>query len=461
MVWFSDVVLIGWIPVVLFLFTALPPRRAVIVAYLLAWLFLPIKGYNLPGLPDYTKMSATTLGVMLGVMLFDSRRLFSFKPSWVDIPMFVFCTVGAASSMTNGLGPYDAMSAIVEQMITWGLPYLIGRVYFTDPQGIKELALGVVIGGLIYVPLCLIELRFSPQLHRWVYGYHQHVFYMTLRMGGYRPMVFLAHGTELGMWMTCTTVLAMWLWMGSAVKRIIGFKMIWWFLLLLVMAFLCKSAGALGLLIIGAMVVLGIRFHVARLAVATLIVVIPLYMVTRISNVVERTDLTPIANKLAGWRAADSLDHRLYCEDKYIENAMRRPLVGLARWDFRPNVVYEGRPIVNDGYWILVLSKRGLVGLVSYAAFLILPAFVLWRAVRPRAWLRVPSVAAAGGLSCVLILFGIDSLMNAMLNPIYAVACGAVLSFALALKGASAQRAAVARPVRRATPKLARDPMQL
>lgn len=461
MTWFIDVALLGWIPVVLFLFTALPPRRAVITAYLLAWLFLPIGGYNLPGLPDYTKMSATTMGVMLGVLLFDSARLFAFRPSWVDIPMFIFCTVGAASSLTNGLGPYDGLSAIFEQVITWGLPYLIGRIYFSDPQGIKELALGIVIGGLIYVPLCLIELKMSPQLHRWIYGRHQHVFYMTLRGGGYRPMVFLAHGLEVGMWMTCTTVLAMWLWLGGAVKRIYGVKIVWAWLVLMVIAILCKSAGAVGLLLIGMMVVLGVRYRLGKIALAILIVSIPLYMVTRITNTVQKDDLVPIADKIAGWRAAYSLEHRLYCEDVYIANAMRKPLVGLARWNFRPNVQYEGRPIVNDGYWILVISKRGLIGLVSYAAFLILPAIMLWRAVRPSAWLRAPSVAAAGGLACILILFGIDSLMNAMLNPIYAVSCGAVLSFAMALKQASARRAPAPKPRNQVNPSLAKDPMQL
>ena len=34
-------------------------------------------------------------------------------------------------------------------------------------------------------PLCVIELRFSPQLHNWVYGYHQHDFVQTIRDGGY------------------------------------------------------------------------------------------------------------------------------------------------------------------------------------------------------------------------------------------------------------------------------------
>src|SRR4051794_28700009 len=122
--------LFGWIPVCLFMFMLLPPRRAVIYAFLLAWLFLPIAGYGIHGLPDYTKMSATCAGVLLGALIFDSDRILGFRPKWIDIPMIVFCTSPMISSYLNGLGLYDGCAEIVRQIVTWGLPYLIGRVYF-------------------------------------------------------------------------------------------------------------------------------------------------------------------------------------------------------------------------------------------------------------------------------------------------------------------------------------------
>src|SRR5687767_14570295 len=94
--------LFSWIPFCIFLFLVLPPRRAVIWSFLLAWLFLPMAGYSVPGLPDYTKMSATTLGVLIGAALFDSDRLLSFRLRWVDIPMILFCTTPLVSSYLTG-----------------------------------------------------------------------------------------------------------------------------------------------------------------------------------------------------------------------------------------------------------------------------------------------------------------------------------------------------------------------
>src|SRR5690349_6575403 len=136
------VTLFGWIPFVILLFALMPPRRAVIAAFLLAWLFLPMAGYSVPGLPDYTKMSATTFGVLMGAALFDTDRLLRWRPKWVDIPMFCWCCTPFVPSYLNGLGIYGGVSEIVRGFIIWGLPYIIGRVYFTDLEGLRELALG-------------------------------------------------------------------------------------------------------------------------------------------------------------------------------------------------------------------------------------------------------------------------------------------------------------------------------
>src|SRR6187200_550103 len=110
--------LFGWIPFVLALFALVPPRRAVIIAFLAAWLFLPMAGYGVKGLPDYTKMSATAIGVLMGAAIFDTDRLLSFRPRWIDIPMFVWCTSVAISSYQNDLGIYDGCAETVRQTIT-------------------------------------------------------------------------------------------------------------------------------------------------------------------------------------------------------------------------------------------------------------------------------------------------------------------------------------------------------
>ncbi len=99
------ITLFAWIPAVLLLFALLQPRRAVIVAFIGAWLFLPMAGYSITGLPDFTKMTATSYGAMLGVVLFDAARLTLLLPICIVIPIVVYFAVHMAKSLSNVLGP--------------------------------------------------------------------------------------------------------------------------------------------------------------------------------------------------------------------------------------------------------------------------------------------------------------------------------------------------------------------
>ena len=175
--------LFGWPVAALFLFLLMRPRRAVIASVILAWLFLPVAGYKLAGIPAYTKTTAAGLAALLGVIAFDSRRLTSFRPTWIDLPMGIWCICPFFASLSNDLGIHDGFTSAFYQSITWGVPYLLGRIYLSDLIGMHDLAFGIFIGGLLYVPLCLLEIRLSPQLHTWVYGFFPHdSFEQTLKV---------------------------------------------------------------------------------------------------------------------------------------------------------------------------------------------------------------------------------------------------------------------------------------
>ena len=227
------ITMFGWIPVVLGIFIKFKPRTAVIIAFLSAWMFLPIVEYPLPGLPDYTKMSATCIGVFIAAFIYDQKRILSFRPSIVDIPMIFWCICPLFSSLSNGLGLYDGLATLLRYVFTWGFPYLVGRLYFSDLEGLREFALGILIGGLIYVPFCLFENVMSPQLHNIVYGYHQRSFAQTMRYGGYRPMVFMEHGLMVGMWMASASLISFWLWATKTVKKVYNIKIFWLMMALL------------------------------------------------------------------------------------------------------------------------------------------------------------------------------------------------------------------------------------
>lgn len=165
-------VMFAWIPIVFYLFSRFPPKRAVVISFVTAWLYLPQAALSLPGLPEYSKTTATSYGILLATFVFDSDRLQSFRFGWLDVPMLIWCVCTVPTSLDNGLGLYDGMTGMLNQSVVWGIPYFLGRIYLSDLSGLRQLAMGIFVGGLTYMPLCLLEARISPQLHRIVYGGH-------------------------------------------------------------------------------------------------------------------------------------------------------------------------------------------------------------------------------------------------------------------------------------------------
>jgi hypothetical protein len=418
------ITLFGWIPCVLLLFLWLPPRRAVIAAFMGGWLFLPAATFQLPGIPDYSKMAATCAGVLLAALIFDTDTLLSFRPKWFDIPMLVwiFCPFG--TNAAENIDLWDSFSWSVNQGITWGMPYFIGRVYFTDAESIRELAIGFFISGLIYIPICLFEIRMSPQLGKWLYGFDAG--YSGQRLGGWRPTGLMANGLMLGMWMTASTFCGIWLWYTGSLKRLGKYKASTLVIALTVTTILCKSTGALLLLIGG----LGLLWFIRRTRVAfpyLLMCAIPVaYPIIRASGMWDGTQLVALAKSTVGADRAQSLQFRFKNEDILAEKAMRRAVWGWGR--FGKSRVYDenGKDIsTTDGLWIITLGISGIVGLTAVTSIFLVPGILFWWRTHAADW-SDPSFAAIAGFSVILVLYAIDNVLNAMVNPVITVCMGAV-----------------------------------
>ncbi len=429
-------VMFGWIPLVIYIFVQFPAQRAVIISFILAGLFLPQAEYPIPGLPDYTKISATCYGILLATVIYDVGRLNSFKFGWLDLPMLIWCLCPFASSISNGLGAYDGLSAVLSQTITWGVPYFLGRIYLNNLAGLRQLATGILMGGLIYVPLCLYEIRMSPQLHRMIYGFFPHLFDQTIRYGGWRPQVFMQHGLEVGLWMMAATLIGIWLWKTGVISQIWGIPMSWLVSVLLVTFVLVKSTGAYFLLVLGvAILFVSWQFRTAIL-IFFLIVSMSFYLA---QNTLTETSITDqVVASLEGvvpQERLQSLEFRFDNEELLKDKARERRVFGWGGWG--RNRVYdynwEGELVdisVIDSLWIIAFGMNGLVGLSSVFLSFFLPIIGFVKRYPATFWLN-RKVAPAAAIAVVLILYMLDCLLNAMVNPIFALACGGIAGVAI------------------------------
>ena len=308
----------------------------------------------------------------------------------------------------------------------WGLPYLIGRVYFTRLEHLRELAVGIVVGGLVCVPLCWWEMRMSPQLHYTLYGF-MNGGWTEMSYGGYRPKLFLSCALELALWMTATATTGYWLWASGSVKQLNGYSLGWLVFMLIVTTVLCKVMGAVIILILGLSLWSLLKWSGSRLPAIGLILVPILYMTTRVSGSWTGDQAVQLIRTVVNeTRRAQSLEFRMENENLLAVHALNS--LGSAGGCWGRNFVtksnWEGITIV-DGMWIIALGTTGVVGLIAYESALLLPMVFLVRRYPVRTW-RTPTLAPAAALATLTTLYTIDGLANALINPIYYLALGGV-----------------------------------
>jgi tetratricopeptide (TPR) repeat protein len=81
---------------------------------------------------------------------------------------------------------------------------------------------------------------------------------------------------------------------------------------------------------------------------------------------------------------------------------------------------------IVDGFWIITLGLGGSVALVTLLVMMLQPIVLTMRRFPAKTW-SDPEVGPAVVLAMLLLLMMFDFLSNAMLNPIYALAMGAVV----------------------------------
>lgn len=392
---------------------------------------------NPPLFPDMGKQQVISLSALAGTLLFARRRLRDAKLGTGPEILIAIGAIGAVVTIFSnsqhmrfgpvvvpGTSPTDFIPDVIQYMLRWGIPFMIGRAMFTRSQDGRTLMFVLVAAGLIYSIPIMIEMQISPQLHKFVYGYMQHAFLQTKRGDGYRPMVFMTHGLSLTLFVVMTVLAACTMW--RAEKKILGasFGPIAVYLAVLLIA--CRSTGST--LYAAALAPLAL-FATPRLqvrAAALLALLVISYPLLRNFDLVPYEKALEIASEYTSHRRVRSLNARLYTEQTMIERIKERPWFGWAspgRSGIRDP--RTGRlSTVYDGYWIIVLSKRGAVGYLTVFGLLLWPIVMAMRAM-PR--IRAPGDRVVlGVLSLMIAISAFDLLPNSTVEGFYTMFSGAL-----------------------------------
>lgn len=474
-------VLLSWPVVVVVLFRTLRLPTALIWSFLGAFLFLPVlPQIDLPILPPIDKTLVASVPALLMTLIVsraEARRRAAMRGRTEDAPpedsapadplerrllwaMLALVLLAPvltmlanrapvilADQVLPGLGPRDVLVETAARLFAL-LPFLLARRHLATAEAHAQILRALCFGALAYSVLILIEVRLSPQLNVWIYGFFPHSFLQHMRAGGFRALVFLPHGLWVGIFMACavlgTIALAR---SGGRAGAPYAVAAIW----LAIALVLSKNLGAtLILLALGPLVLLlGVRGQLW--AAAAIAAIVLSYPAARGAGLVPVAQIEAAAAAISADRA-QSLSFRLGMEEMLLERANEKPLAGWGGWG--RNRIYDerGRDLsVTDGRWIITVGRGGWPGYLGEFGLLTVPILLLaWR--RRRLALTLPTA----GLALVMAANLVDLIPNAALSPVTWLMAGALMGRAARVPVAQDQGAAPPAPAGPQAPRYSR-----
>lgn len=442
--------LVIWPLVTLAIFASVSVRKAVVWSLLLGYLLLPVRtAFDFPGVPALDKTSIANVCALLGALIFSRQPVLRLPREWWLIGLmvaYVGSPMGTVLSnpepliygdvVLQGLRPYDAFSAAAYKAIDL-IPLILGYNLLGRPRDRHEVLRALVMAALGYSLLMLIEIRLSPQLHNWLYGFFPHSFGQQMRGDGFRPVVFLGHGLLVAIFTSMAVVSAAYL--AKRRVQLFGVSAGFWLTYLLALLLLCRSLGALILALAALAVVLVSRGrHAAQICAVAALVVLS-YPILRGADLVP---VQPLADYVASVSAdrGGSFQVRIDNENSLLQRASERPWLG---WGgYGRNRVYDestGKDLsVTDGTWIIIVGTNGWIGYLASFGLLCLPLITAGWGIRRQI---DPSKVA---LSLVLLINLLDLIPNSSLGPATWLLAGALAS----TSNARTSRTEVSKPSR-------------
>lgn len=438
---FAYLVLCAWPLVSAYFFRRLSPARAVIWTILGGYLFLPPATFlDLPLLPDVDKIAIPNICAFVGFLATKDPELRVQKSILFKLALALFLLTPIGTILTNpdfipfavGGLPGMAIKEIPGFMLTnfvLVMPALIGYQLLRDEEAMRDLLVALVLAGLIYSVPMLVEVRLSPQINVWVYGFFQHAFDQMMRYGGFRPIVFLPHGLWAAFFAFMAAFAAVSVMQSEPNKRQRNLLISLYLIAVLV---LCKSANAITYIMLFVPIALFLPVRLQMRIAAVVGTIVLCYPILRGSGLIPTAAIADFAASIDADRAG-SLIFRLTNEDLLLGHASQRPWFGWGGWG--RSLIHDpitGRMISTiDGQWIVTIGITGWFGYLGEMGLLTLPLIMLAIHTRDKV---ATSCKYGAGVALILTANVIDLIPNATLIPFTWLMAGSLLGYAEAMR---------------------------
>ena len=365
----AHMVLIMWPVITIILFKRLQPLQAVFWTIVAGHMFLPVKiVYDFPLVPPLNKGSIASVCALFGCIVIKKLNISLIPPHGIArLITIVLCVLPFFTVFTNteavfngkwwiqGLSFKDAISFTLAQYIDL-IPLIIGIQLVKTEEDVKQLLKLLMYAGLVYSLFVLYEARMSPQLNRIFYGFVPPGWIQNIRMGGFRPFVFMGHGLWVATFIAVGLYATIALWKAKIKTQ--GVPLFFAVLYMSLTLWFCKTLGAYILAIAFFLLIAMTPLGLVKRAAQILVVIVILYPTLSISHLFPHEEILEEVYEFNEERG-QSLQVRFDNELALLEHAQKKYYFGWGGW--ARNRLHDS---VTDGFWIITLGIKGIVGFI-------------------------------------------------------------------------------------------------
>lgn len=421
----------------------LPPQRAIWLVYFAGLMFLPplpygdvatgttfdwrIIGNALPSDGAAGSALVAAFAALLVAGIRDGRTLLRWRPGVIDLPMALFCLWPLAQEWLLGVPSTPSGVAGAGWLaLVWGVPWALGRVYLTQPEGRSIFVTTFVAAALVLVPFAYFETILDVRLHEVLFGPHPFAHDGSARYLGIRPLLLFENGNQYGLYVCMAALFAV----VGALDQPRHARRPWIVVAAAVLGICAVASQSVGAIVLagatGVAVLLAGRLGRARWLIAgggaAAALMLAAYSTGQVPvrQIAEETGIAGPAKTLFELTGRRSLAWRANQNDKTADLLKDALPLGSGQWDwFRPA---QTRPW---GLWSLMAGQYGLFPFAAIA----LAVLFGWLPRRPNAVRGAPRTHS-GEITLRLFRFGtLAVIMDAALNsfifyPLSAIMAG-------------------------------------
>ena len=439
--WFAVIALFSWPLVCMMLFNRMPVAKAAIWSIFGAAFLLPSAlEVDIQLLPAFDKMSIAAVATMLLCWTYGgqipkpkrSMLLYLFAAGFVISPILTSFTnsyeLSTAGKSIPGFYPLTGLKFAGRNLLLL-VPMYIGSRFLSTDYARSTLLKTMPMVALVYSLPMFFEMRMSPQLHRWVYGYFPNdSFAQQIRGSGFRPVVFFNHGLALATFVAIALLatLVVLRMRGRIFGQAPGLIAAYLGGLLL----LCKSLGPVMYTVLFAPVIMFLRPRTWIKIACVVSLFVCAYPFLRANNLSPLQAVSKVASSVSADRLA-SFEIRIRNENGLLEKANEKPWLGWGGWG-RNRIFDEwtGQDIsVTDGGWIIYFGCFGWWGYLSLFGLFAVASF---RALRLTDKERTQANLTRAGLALLLAVYMLDLIPNGNNMSLIFLIAGSIASSAKA-----------------------------